>query len=366
MTPTLAEAWLHDLSPFVVRFTESFGIRWYGLAYALGFVAGYLQLRWLSRRGVIPLPAARVGDAVLTVVVGVVVGGRLGYVLFYEQHLLWTFFGDPPWWGVLAINRGGMSSHGGILGVILAAWWVGRGWKRPDGTVEGRSGFLRAIDAFAFVAPIGLFFGRLANFVNGELLGRVVARPGEPSPWWSVKYPQEVLTEHESYRTPAQEQALDALVMRQAPEFDVPWGAVYEGIVARIQRGGPEGERLAAELAPLLSARYPSQLVQALAEGVLLSAVLWVVWAKRRRPGVLGCWFLIAYGVMRVLTEFVRLPDTQVQMPRIMWLTRGQWLSLLMVGVGVVVLTRLRRRGVECVGGWFGSRPDSGSSGGAA
>ena len=352
MTLTLADAWLHDLSPFLVRFTESFGLRWYGLSYALGFLAGYLQLRWLATRGLIAIPPHRCGDAILTVVVGVVVGGRLGYVLFYEPSLLWDISSGAPWWGVLAINRGGMASHGGMIGVVLAAWRLSRGWKLPDGTVEGRSSMLHVADALAFIAPAGLLFGRLANFVNGELLGRIAARPGETGPWWSVRFPQEVLSGHDSMRTDAQSQALDQLVFREARMPDEPWDLVYERIVEQIQAGGTEGTRLANELAPLLSARYSSQLLQAGAEGLVLAALLWIIWARPRKPGVVGAWFLISYGLMRVLTELVRLPDAQVAMQRIMGLSRGQWLSVLMVAVGIAILYWRSRSAIERRGGW--------------
>ncbi len=357
MTLTLADAWLHDLSPFAVRFTETLGLRWYGLAYAMGFLLGYLQLRWLAKRGLIAIPAHRSGDAILTVVVGVVVGGRLGYVLLYEPSLLWSFSSGAPWWGVLAINRGGMASHGGMIGVAFAAWRISRGWKQPDGSIEGRAPLLHIADAFAFIAPAGLFFGRVANFINGELLGRIAARPGEPAPWWSVRFPQEVLTDHDSFRSAAQEQALDQLIFREARLPNEAWETVYHRIVEQIQSGSPEGNRLAAELAPLLSARYPSQLMQAAAEGVVLAAVLWVVWAKPRKPGVVGAWFLISYGLMRVLTELVRLPDAQFAMQRVLGLSRGQWFSVLMAVIGVLLLARLRRSDAEPRGGWIAPNP---------
>jgi phosphatidylglycerol---prolipoprotein diacylglyceryl transferase len=355
MPPTLAEAWLHDLSPFALRFSEGFGLRWYGLAYMLGFVTGYLQLRWLASRGLIAIPPHRCLDAVLAVVVGVVVGGRLGYVFFYEPALLWSFPAGVPWWGVLAIQGGGMSSHGGMVGVVLAAWRISRGWRTPDGGVEGRSSMLHIGDAMALVAPAGLFFGRLANFINGELLGRVAARPGEPAPWWSVKFPQEALTTHESFRTPAQDAALHALVAREARPEQETWDQVYQSILQRIQAGGEEGARLAAELAPLLSARWPSQLVQALAEGVVLGLALWAVWARPRRSGVVGCWFLILYGLLRIATEFVRLPDAGLSVDRVLGLSRGQWLSVAMVLIGGMVLARICRGGGAAVGGWMGS-----------
>lgn len=352
MPPTLADAWLHDLGPFALRFSESLGIRWYGLAYAAGFLIGYLLLRGLARRGLVCIPLHRCGDVMLTVIVGVVVGGRLGYVLLYEPSLLWAFSADPPWWGVLAINRGGMASHGGIAGVILAAWRVSRGWKRPDGTVEGRCPPLHVMDVFSFLAPIGLGLGRLANFVNGELLGRIAALPGEPSPWWTVKFPQEVLTRHPSGRSEAQSRALDDLVARYALPNESREQA-FAGILDRLQRGGAEGVRIAEELAPLISARHPSQLYQAAAEGLALSLSLLLVWARPRKPGVVGAWFLIVYGVLRIATEFWRLPDAHLSSPEVLGLSRGQWFSLLMVAIGAFFLVRISKRDTERLGGWL-------------
>ncbi|MBK7404853.1 MAG: prolipoprotein diacylglyceryl transferase [Phycisphaerales bacterium] len=353
MTPTLAEAWLHDLSPFAWRFTESFGVRWYGISYALGFLVGYAAMRWLARRGLILIPPHRCGDAMLSVIVGVVVGGRLGYVLFYEPWLLWQFSGSAPWWGVLMTQKGGMASHGGMIGVIIAAWRISRGWKLPDGTVEGRCPPLHVMDVFALLAPAGLCFGRVANFVNGELLGKIAARPGEASPWWSVKFPQEVLSGQECFRTSAQDTQLDALVFRNSAPGE-SWTHAYERILATIQHGGAEGKRLAEELYPLLSARYPSQLMQAAAEGLVLAAALWLVWARPRKPGIVGSWFLIVYGVLRVLTEFVRLPDAQLTVQRVLGLSRGQWFSVMMVAAGLVALTLISRSSARAIGGWRG------------
>lgn len=360
MTPTLAEAWLHDLSPFALRFTESFGVRWYGLSYAMGFVVGYLALRGLARRGLVLIPPHRCGDAMLTVIVGVVVGGRLGYVLLYEPSLLWQFSSSLPWWGVLMTQKGGMASHGGMVGVVLAAWRISRGWKLPDGSIEGRCPPLHVMDVLSLLAPAGLFLGRVANFVNGELLGRIAARPGEPSPWWSVKFPQEVLSGQDCMRTPEQTQMLDGLVFRDSLPGEA-WTHAYARIVETIQGGGPEGRRLAEELSPLLSARYPSQLLQAGAEGILLGAVLWAIWARPRKPGIVGAWFLIIYGVLRVLTELVRLPDAQLEVRQVLGLSRGQWFSLAMVFGGILALALLRGSRGAPVGGWRARGPRAGA-----
>ncbi|MCB9840609.1 MAG: prolipoprotein diacylglyceryl transferase [Phycisphaeraceae bacterium] len=355
--------WFHTLSPFLVEFSQGVGLRWYGLAYAAAFVWGWLYLRWAAKRGVSLIPADRVGDAILWIILGVVVGGRLGYVLFYEVSLLWSFSDSLPYWGVLAINKGGMASHGGMIGVILASWRISRGWKpfEPDavgGDAKAESGvgprrigrcpMLHVLDVLASCAPIGLLFGRLANFVNGELLGRIVAMPGQRAPWWAVRYPQEVTSGHDAPRTDEQVRALDEVIAAYARDGDSVADA-WDRVLHAVHRGDAG---LVERLEPLISARVPSQLVQGFCEGVVLAVVLWTVARVPRKPGVIGCWFLIAYGLMRIGTEFVRLPDDHLADPRIMGLTRGQWLSGLMIAAGVGFLFWVSRRSVERLGGW--------------
>lgn len=346
-------AWLHDLSPFLVRFGGGFGIRWYGVSYALGFVAGWLMLRWLSLRKATLLPADRVGDVILYAVVGVVAGGRLGYALFYKPSLFWTFSDSAPWWNLLAVNQGGMSSHGGIIGVILAASFIARGRRSADGPTIGRVPMLHVLDMLTMIAPTGLLFGRLANFVNGELLGKIVALPGRPAPWWAVKFPQEYL---EGMAPPLMEEqdsrlaALVAPLQRAGETFDDG----MRRIIDRVQRGD---NALAAQLEPLVSARHPSQLYQAAAEGIVVGLVLWWVARRPRLPGVVGCWFLISYGALRVITEVWRLPDSHLLVKRPLGLSRGQWLSVLMVVAGMAALAILKRRGGQPIGGW--ARPSA-------
>lgn len=347
----LADAWLHDISPFVLRFSESWGLRWYGTAYALGFLLAYLILKQLARRKLTPLPFDRCGDVILTAILGVIVGGRLGYILLYEPSLFWSVTPTPPWWGVLEIQRGGMSSHGGMIGVILAAIYLRRGWRSDDGTRVGACPALHILDIFALLCPIGLFLGRIANFINGELLGRVVAFAGEPSPWWSVKFPQEVLTAHDAPRPPAVAEAFKHMVLaRQIP--GETWERTLQQMIDTVQSRSAEGRRLGAELAPFISARHPSQLYQAVAEGIVVGACIWWIWRSPRKPGVVGAWFLISYGVLRIATEFVRLPDAHLQVQRILGLSRGQWLSTLMVLAGVTALAIIRRSKPPAMGGW--------------
>lgn len=349
-------AWVHDLSPFLIRFTPTFGIRWYGLSYAAAFVISWFVLKALSRKGLFLVPERHVSDAMTALVIGVVAGGRLGYVFFYDPQLFLTFEKSFPWWGVLAINKGGMASHGGFIGVIVASWYISRGFKKRDenklgiaGSERvGRSPQLHILDVLAAVAPIGLMLGRIANFVNGELLGAVVSKPGEPSPWWAVKFPQEIGSGHAPELTPEQSNQLLDLLERHGGEA---------GLLDAVQHGyGAEHGMLIESLAPLLAARHPSQLYQAIAEGPVLFVVLWLIWRRPRVPGVVGCWFLITYGVLRIMTELWRLPDAQHAIQRFAGLSRGQWLSVGMIVVGAVtmtvVLSRAKRMQTEKLGGW--------------
>jgi phosphatidylglycerol---prolipoprotein diacylglyceryl transferase len=355
---TLA-AWLHDLSPFAIRFSEHWGLRWYGLSYALGFVIGWLVVRWLAKIGFSPIPADRAGDVILLCVIGVIVGGRLGYVLFYQPSLLWMVQPRFPWWGVLALNQGGMASHGGVAGVIIAAFFIGRGFKNRQGVREGRAPVLHVLDVLALAVPFGLGLGRIANFVNGELLGRVVARPGQAAPWWAVRYPQEISDEYglrlkmPSGYAPVHTEDQWTQITRLVDQFRLPgqtFDMAYQRMLDQLHRGDAT---LAQHLSGLVSARHPSQIYQAVAEGLIVGLVVWWVARRPRLPGVVGAWFMISYGVLRIATEFVRLPDSHLAVQRIAGLSRGQWLSVAMVLVGVVGLAVVYRRGGAKMGGWL-------------
>jgi phosphatidylglycerol:prolipoprotein diacylglycerol transferase len=361
--PLTLAAWLHNLSPFLVRFTDTLGLRWYGLAYATGFVLGWLWLRWMGRRGMTPLSPQRISDAMLLLVLGVVVGGRLGYVLFYEPKLLVSFSSSPPWWGLFQLNKGGMASHGGMLGVIIATWFIARGPRDASGQRSQRLPWLHILDLTAVACTVGLMLGRIANFINGELLGRIVAMPGEPAPWWAIKFPQErdtgdplLAVGHAPPLTDAQTKGLAALIDAHRIGPIEPDSAAYERLLHKLQAGGVEGARIAAALDPFISARYPSQLMQAATDGLILGGILWLIWRRPRKPGVIGCWFLVLYGLLRISTEFVRLPD-----PQLTWLkentgfSMGQWLSVLMVAVGGIALPIIARRDVAKFKGWSGA-----------
>jgi len=150
--------WVHDLSPFLIQFNESFGVRYYGLAYLLGFLGGAWLLGRFAAAGRSQLPRERITDFMVALVFGVMIGGRLGWFLLYHPAMLVS---DP-----LSLSRvweGGMASHGGFIGVAIALWWFSRSNKIP---------FLHLGDLIVACAPLGILLGRLANFINGELWGK--------------------------------------------------------------------------------------------------------------------------------------------------------------------------------------------------
>jgi len=273
--------YIHNLDPFFWRITRNFGVRWYGLAYLAGFLVAWLLLRRLSRRGEFPVPVGELENFILWIALaGVMAGGRIGYALFYARDLL---FSDPLF--LLRIWEGGMASHGGILGVIAVLAVYAR---------RHRVGFWELTDGMALVAPAGLFFGRLANFINGELWGRVTRVP------WAVIFPQE----------------------------------------AGLGPDASRGRVLELVQAGLLHPRHPSQLYEALGEGLLLFGLLWLF---RRapaclRPGFTSAAFLILYAVARIGSECFREPDSAL----VMGLSKGQFFSLFMLAGGLWLLLRKR------------------------
>lgn len=333
-------AWTHDLSPYVWRISGDFGIRWYGISYLAGFIAGYLMLKLMARKGWVRVPTAAVMDFILAAVLGTIIGGRLGYVLIYRLELLWEFRPTLPWWGVLDVAHGGMASHGGMIGMIIACVIFSRKLVRAgfkDATP------LHLMDCLCLICPPGLFFGRIANFINGELLGATVADPGKPSPWWSVRFPQELRDEPLRYpHTQEQQDAISALVDSA--------GGSLDAVIDRIQHGDTT---LRDSLGQYLYARHPSQIYQAIAEGIVLLLVLWWVWRKPRKPGVMVATFFITYGIGRIATEHWRLPDTHLAVQRWLGLSRGQWLSVVMVVAGCILLGVLRKSAAKPLGGWM-------------
>ncbi len=270
----------------------AFALRWYALAYVVGLVAGWRIIVALMRRpalwgGQAPFAPEAAEDLLTYVILGVILGGRLGFVLFYQPA---HYLANPL--EILAIWQGGMAFHGGLAGVVIAAIVFARRQGAPLASVA---------DALALATPVGLFLGRIANFINAELWGRPT---------------------------------------------DLPWAVIFPGAAAQDCPGvvGP-------------CARHPSQLYEAGLEGLLLGLILlWLVWRGwLARPGAVAGVFFAGYGLARFAVEFVRQPDAQFVGPgneighALVFgggygLTMGQLLSLPMVAAGLAALIWAGRR----------------------
>lgn len=239
-------------------------VRWYGLMYLLGFGAAYLLIRHLARLRQLQLGKETLSDLLFYGVLGVILGGRLGYVLFYNPR--W-FLAHPL--EIPAIWQGGMSFHGGLLGVVVATTWFCHRQGLPK---------LLMGDVLTAAATVGLGLGRIGNFINAELWGRVT---------------------------------------------DLPWGVVFPG-------GGP-------------LPRHPSQLYEAVLEGPVLLAILYLMHRRKVTEGCVFFSFFLGYGAFRFLVEFVRQPDAHLGF---LWggATMGQLLSLPMMLAGLLGLIWVMRR----------------------
>ncbi|WP_169570151.1 prolipoprotein diacylglyceryl transferase [Sneathiella limimaris] len=243
-----------------------FAIRWYALAYIAGLVIGWRLMIHFAKSPKSSISPAHIDDFLMWATLGVILGGRLGYVIFYKPEF---YIANPV--EILKVWQGGMSFHGGFLGVVISAFLFCRKHKLPT---------LELADMLATVAPIGLFFGRVANFINGELFGRV---------------------------------------------SDAPWAMVFPN-------GGP-------------LPRHPSQLYEAILEGLLLFLIIMIV---RRtpfgsKPGVLSGLFLIGYALARSFVELFRQPDAHLGF-LIGGSTMGQLLSVPMILIGLLLIWHSARK----------------------
>ena len=352
--------YVHDLSPFALRLTEHFGIRWYGLAYLSGFITGYYAILLLSKRGGTLIKMDQVADFITYVAIGVLAGGRIGYCLFYAPELLTSVDQHFPFWGVLKVNEGGMASHGGMLGVVLVCFLYGRRMKFP---------FLHCLDLTVLGSSIGFFFGRIANFINGELYGREA--PADLA--WAVKFPSEMLFWVQkqfpklfelkgavealgTFKTDAGEmvQAGAGTWARWLETFGADQVArqhVYdtiEGLIAAVQA---KNQAVTDALRPVLTPRHPSQLYQCVLEGLLVFVALVILWRKPQKAGVISAWFAVLYSVARIIGEHFRMPDAQIGF-QWLGLTRGQWLSLSFLCIAAVWLVWAYRRAAPKLCGW--------------
>ena len=305
--------YLHRLDPVILRLTDALQLRWYGLAYVAGFIAGYLLLRWWARRGIGELKENQTADFLTyAAIFGVLIGGRLGWILFYGVRL--DHHGDPWWWA--KVWQGGMASHGGMLGLIFFTLYWAR-TRKQSWTGLG--------DNLVVAAPLGLFLGRLANFINGELYGRATDVS------WAMKFPDEA--NHWHGDDPRYTAVVELLRDRVPPEMP------FDQAVKSLAR---TDDAFAAQLSELLTPRHPSQLYAAALEGLALFAILFFVREKwpRAPHGLLTALFFILYAVFRIAGENFREPADHI-----MGLTEGQFYSMFTLVIGVAFLVfALRKR----------------------
>lgn len=284
--PHFLKAEIFTLGPYNVggMLLGPFALRWYALAYIFGLLLGWRYMVLLIRNEKLwggkqrPATEPQLDDFLFWATLGVILGGRLGYILFYKPDMIWKNPGE-----MLAIWHGGMSFHGGLIGVALALVWFSRRHKTP---------LFSLADLVACAAPIGLFFGRLANFVNGELYGRATSVP------WAVMFPQP----------------------------------------------GPFGEIAYTE------PRHPSQLYEAALEGIVLFFILRYFTHNRlvlQKPGLATGIFLAGYGAFRLLVEFVREPDAHMPEALRHYITMGMLLCLPMIALGVWFIQQARKGDVK-------------------
>lgn len=308
--------YIDTMNPFLLRFTETIGIRWYGLAYVTAFIIGIGVVRVLSRRGYCAIPEKDVSDFIIgAAIFGVLLGGRLGYMLLYDFQ---NFIHAP--WIIVRVMDGGMSSHGGIIGIALYTLWYARKHKIPWRNVS---------DCLAVAAPIGLFLGRMANFVNGELYGRVITG----SVPWAVQFPKELIS-----NVPPETQQL---AVEEAMKINPQWDSIDQIINTLTLTKPPDWEKLRDAMGGILNPRYPSQIYEGFLEGLFLFGFLWFLRTRfNLRDGVLSGVFFIVYAAVRCFGEMFREPDAPLTGP----FTRGQFLSffLVLIGIAFLVSTRVR------------------------
>lgn len=258
--------WVNNIDPVIFRIYGDIAVRYYGIAYLLGFIFTIIMLKIYYRAGKSSIDSNKIDKIIFAIVAGVLVGGRLGYMLFYS----WSEFINNPLL-IFCVWQGGMSSHGGFIGVAIALLWISYKHKIP---------FFQIGDFICSIAPIGLFFGRIANFINGELWGKISTVP------WAVIFPK-----------------------------SAPAGTPVE----------------------LITPRHPSQLYEATLEGLILFIYVQLrFWFShvQKNPGRLSGEFLILYAILRIIGEQFREPDAGL----IFGMSRGVFFSIFILLAGIVFI----------------------------
>jgi len=266
--------WIHDLSPFLWRFPGELanwgpgGIRWYGISYLLGFISAYFLLKLYFKHNRSPYDQEQIMNLITFQIIGVLIGGRIGYLLLYQGE---KFLSDPL--TIFRVWEGGMASHGGFVGVFVATLWYA---KKSSQSIKPIG------DLIVSIVPPGLFFGRIANFINGELWGKVTQIE------WGVIFPK-------------------------APDF------------------------------ALGMARHPSQIYAAISEGLIpFIYIQWRFWRSsitNKYPGQLAGEFLILYSIARIFNELFREPDATL----LFGISRGQFYSIFLLIGGIFIVYWARK-----------------------
>ena len=266
--------WIHDLSPFLWRFPGELanwgpgGIRWYGISYLLGFISAYFLLKLYFKHNRSPYDQEQIMNLITFQIIGVLIGGRIGYLLLYQGE---KFLSDPL--TIFRVWEGGMASHGGFVGVFVATLWYA---KKSSQSIKPIG------DLIVSIVPPGLFFGRIANFINGELWGKVTQVE------WGIIFPK-------------------------APDF------------------------------ALGMARHPSQIYAAISEGLIpFIYIQWRFWRSsitNKYPGQLAGEFLILYSIARIFNELFREPDATL----LFGISRGQFYSIFLLIGGVFIVYWARK-----------------------
>ncbi|MCC6574670.1 MAG: prolipoprotein diacylglyceryl transferase [Planctomycetes bacterium] len=332
-----------NLDPVILNVAGPLALRWYGLMYVLAFVYGFFVFRWLQRIGYLRMKPEDVTNYIVVGVLGTFLGGRIGYLLFYQFDYLFMGIGaagqdtslGARLGSALKVWEGGMSFHGGVIGVALAVFIYAKLHKHN---------FLNIMDGSVHIVPAGVALVRVGNFINGELYGRAITdeagkaiTESDKLPWYAMKFPTD--DQSPGYRMLVDAAQSDYLATRNVKALPADWHIL------------PVKPELWERYQDYFYGRYPSQIIQFLFEGVLLLLIVWVARRWVKRPGVMCSLFLAGYAIFRIPAEMIRQPDKQIDPTKAgeltgtaaflhsMGLTMGQLLSVLIFvwGAGMIV-----------------------------